>query len=396
MPVLNFTAKVKELAKVGRVSSGEENGRLNGARPQGTPRRMAGLPRKPAKAGDKLAAIDLGTNNCRLLIAEVLPGKQGFRVVDSYARIVRLGEGLLNKGELGREPIRRAIEALSTCAGKIEDWGVTRRWAVTTEACRRARNGRAFIARVKEATGLALDIITPEREVQLAVKGCTSLLDPKYESALLFDIGGGSTELAWLVRNGDGRFRLASWGTLALGVVTLADGFGGREVSAETYEAMVAHVIEALKTLRPPEALRGLFETERCHHLGTSGTVTTLAGVHLDLARYDRSKIDGIWLTREALSDAGVRLRDMSYEARAAHPCIGRDRADLVIAGYAILDAIQRLWPSEQLRVADRGLREGMLMSLAKGTGRRRSRRAKPAADRRPSPLTESAGQPAE
>lgn len=394
--MLSFTAKVKELATVSRSSGGADKERSNGPRPQGVRTGAGTLPRKPAKPGDKLAAIDLGTNNCRLLIAEVLPGRQGFRVIDSYARIVRLGEGLLAKGELGREPIRRAIEALSTCAGKIEDWGVTRRWAVTTEACRRARNGKAFIARVKEATGLTLDIITPEREVQLAVKGCTSLLDPNYESALLFDIGGGSTELAWLVRNGDGRFRVAAWGTLALGVVTLADGFGGREVSAETYEAMIAHVLEALTAVRPPEALRGLFESERCHHVGTSGTVTTLAGVHLDLARYDRSRIDGIWLTREELADAGVRLRDMSYDVRAAHPCIGPDRADLVIAGYAILDAIQRMWPSERLRVADRGLREGMLMSLAKGTGRRRSRRAKPAADRRPAPLAESAGPPAE
>jgi len=370
--MLSWRAKVKDLVTVKQQADGGTNGASKDrARAQGR------VPRAPAKPGDTLAAIDLGTNNCRLLIAQVPPDGQGFKVVDSFSRIVRLGEGLVSRGELGREPIRRALEALGACAKKMDHWGVKRRWAVTTEACRRAGNGKAFIERARQSTGIDLDIITPEREVQLAVKGCTSLLDPDYESALLFDIGGGSTELAWLTRQDGDRFRLAAWGTLALGVVTLADEFGGREVSAQAYDAMVDHVAQKLQALRLPANIRRLFSASRCHHLGTSGTVTTLAGVHLELTRYDRGRIDGIWLSRGELSRAGETLRAMAYADRAAHPCIGPERADLVIAGYAILEAIQRLWPSEQLRVADRGLREGMLMSLAKGAGRRRNRRAK-------------------
>lgn len=351
--------------------------RTGAATPHADP---AALPRIPARPGSVLAALDLGTNNCRLLIAEVQPEGRGLKIVDSFARIVRLGDGLVARGVLSNEAIQRAMDALGVCARKMSHWKVARRWAVTTEACRRASNGRDFIEKVRAKTGISLDIITPEREIQLAVKGCAPLLDPRYESALLFDIGGGSTELAWLERKTDDRFQVVSWATLPVGVVTLADSFGGRTVSPQTYAAMVDHVADRLSALAPPLSRKRPFDPARCHHLGTSGTVTTLAGVHLGLARYDRSAIDGLWLSHGELVAAGERLKAMDFEARAAHTCIGPDRADLVIAGYAILEAIHRLWPSASLRVADRGLREGMLLTLAKGAGRRRRRRAKASA----------------
>lgn len=325
-------------------------------------------------------ALDLGTNNCRLLVARRV--KSGFQIVDAFSRIVRLGEGLSNTGALSDAAMDRAIDALKICAGKMTRRGVTRVRTIATEACRMADNGREFLDRVKTETGLELDIVSTADEARLAVAGCAPLLDRACRSALVFDIGGGSTELIWVDIEGARRPRILDWISLSCGVVTLAEQYGGMDVSEAVFEEMVRDVSAQLIAFAERRSATAAEADGGFHLMGTSGTVTTIAGVHLDLKRYDRARVDGVWVTCEQVNDVTQNLLAMNYETRAAHPCVGRDRADLVLAGCAILEAIRRAWPSERLRVADRGLREGILLSLigadeAKSRRRRRRRRGK-------------------
>ena len=324
-------------------------------------------PRRPAPT---YAALDLGTNNCRLLIAR--PSHDGFRIVDAFSRIVRLGEGLSHSGRLGEAAIRRTLSALSVCRDKMNARGVTRSRLIATEACRSALNGNEFLARVEDELGVALEIVDRETEAHLAAAGCAALADEAASAIVLFDIGGGSTEVVWLAGGAQHgreplRERIRIWTSLPMGVVTLAEKFGGHEVDEETFEAMVDHVSEGLASF--VHQARAQTRCERFHLLGTSGTVTTLAGVHLGLARYDRRRVDGLWMSDDEIEDALAQLRLMTYEERAANGCIGHERADLVLAGCAILEAIRRAFPAPRVRIADRGLREGILVQLMSADG---------------------------
>ena len=308
------------------------------------------------------AALDLGTNNCRLLVAN--PNRHtGFRVIDAFSRIVRLGEGLMHSGNLSDEAEVRAIAALKVCTDKMIRRGVERSRLIATEACRSAKNGKRFIARVKSETGLNLEIIDRKTEAQLAVAGCAALLCPQSERALVFDIGGGSSEIMWLAHKGCD-YEILSWTSIPVGVVTLAEKFGGIEINQREFTAMVEYVAPFLRKFEDEFQISCQLKRHNAHMLGTSGTVTTIAGIHLDLPRYDRSKVDGCWLSGEEVSAVNRRLLDMPFEARRECPCIGADRADLVLAGCAILEAVRLQWPCERVRVADRGLREGILTSL--------------------------------
>jgi exopolyphosphatase/guanosine-5'-triphosphate,3'-diphosphate pyrophosphatase len=305
----------------------------------------------------------LGTNNCRLLVAR--PTHGGFRVVDAFSRIVRLGEGLSQTGRLSEAAIARTLDALKVCRDKMRARGVTRARLIATEACRSAENGRDFLAQVRERLGMQLEIVDRETEAFLAAAGCGELADEEAEATVLFDIGGGSSEIVWMSRGRSGAStatRVEDWESLRLGVVSLAETFGGDEVTPEIFSAMTRHVDQALA----PFAAR-VADHKRCdrfHLLGTSGTVTTIAGVHLNLPRYDRRTIDGLWLSRSQVDAAVGRLRGMSYADRVANGCIGAERADLVLAGCAILEAIRARFPAERIRIADRGLREGILSQM--------------------------------
>jgi exopolyphosphatase/guanosine-5'-triphosphate,3'-diphosphate pyrophosphatase len=313
------------------------------------------------------AALDLGTNNCRLLVARGAP--RGFRVIDAFSRIVRLGEGLAATGVLSDAAMARTIEALRVCAGKVADRRVTRARYVATEACRRASNCSEFIARVRADTGIAIEIISTGEEARLVVAGCAPLLDRHVPHAFVFDIGGGSTELVWLRVPRDPRApaRVEGFMSLPHGVVTLADRYGGREVSAETYAAMVAEMRAAILPFEARHRIAAHIARGDVQMLGSSGTVTTLAGIHLQLPRYNRSLVDGSVLSFEHVQRISARLAAMGYEERVAHPCIGGERADMVLAGCAILEAICLTWPIGRLRVADRGIREGILFGLLDG-----------------------------
>jgi exopolyphosphatase/guanosine-5'-triphosphate,3'-diphosphate pyrophosphatase len=315
------------------------------------------------RAGATYAALDLGTNNCRLLVAR--PTADGFRVIDAFSRIIRLGEGVAASRRISEAAISRAVEALLVCRDKMNARGVMRARLIATEACRAAENGEEFRTRVAREAGLELEIIDSATEARLAATGCTELFDPAAPGVILFDIGGGSSELVRLGRSGAGRGgppppEIIGWVSLPLGVVTLAERYGGKVVSRETYEAMVEEVAAFVEKF----AAAHRCDLDGFHMLGTSGTVTTIAGVFLRLRRYDRRRVDGCWLSDGEVSGVVEELMTMSFDERAANPCIGAERADLVLAGCAILDAIRRAFPCPRLRVADRGLREGMLVEM--------------------------------
>jgi exopolyphosphatase/guanosine-5'-triphosphate,3'-diphosphate pyrophosphatase len=319
----------------------------------------------PASSG-VYAALDLGTNNCRLLIA--CPTGDSFRVIDSFSRIIRLGEGISTTGRISDAAIGRAIVALGICRDKMRSKNATRLRLIATEACRAADNADDFRNQVATETGIRLEVIDRETEATLAVIGCSPLLDPHGRGAILFDIGGGSTELVRIERDPEQHNaapHIKSWMSIPLGVVTLAEHFGGKNVTPESYALMVQEVAKYIAPFAAEHGgdLRGM------HLLGTSGTVTTLAGVHLNLIRYDRRRIDGVWLNDTDVTATIARLLGMSYQERAGNHCIGFERADLVLAGCAILDAIRDAFPLPRLRVADRGLREGMLVEMMREDG---------------------------
>lgn len=331
-------------------------------------RRRSSGRRRPFYDRPTYAALDLGTNNCRLLIAR--PTGSGFRVVDAFSRIIRLGEGVSLTRRIGEAAIERAIGALAVCRDKMHYRRVCRARLIATEACRSAENATAFCDRVAEELGLALEIVDQATEAELAATGCTPLMDPKSRGAILFDIGGGSSELVRLgpsnaSSNGPPEPAIAGWMSLPIGVVTLAERFGGVTVSRAAFDNMVKAVGAELADFT---AAHGGDLTD-VHMLGTSGTVTTIAGVYLNLMRYDRRRVDGCWLSSEDITAVIERLMAMSYEDRAANPCIGVERADLVLTGCAILDAIRHAFPCPRLRVADRGLREGMLVKMMRADG---------------------------
>src|SRR5579872_2616684 len=306
-------------------------------------------------------AIDLGTNNCRLLIAR--PSDGGFTVIDAFSRIVRLGEGLSRTGELSDQAMDRAVGALGICAEKLRRRNVSLARSVATEACRRAKNGQGFADRVRHETGIVLDIIEPAEEARLAVLGCHKLLEPGDGPALIFDIGGGSTELV-LVDQDEGTPRIRAWWSAPWGVVSLTESEGKEALEGpdrvKAYLRMRERARRAFANFATmlPKKRKGI------RLLGTSGTVTTLASVHLALPSYDRRAVDGLHVPIEAMQKISGMIANMDYGERSALPCIGNERADLVVAGCAILEAIMEIWPAKNLGIADRGIREGILRSL--------------------------------
>ncbi|MFC4270836.1 Ppx/GppA family phosphatase [Sneathiella chungangensis] len=319
---------------------------------------------------ETFGALDLGTNNCRLLIAKQ-QGKS-FRVIDSFSRIVRLGEGVSLTGKLSGDAMERTIDALGVCADKMRRAGVTHMRCVATEVCRKADNSDEFLDRVREGCGIELDIITTAEEAALAAEGCAPLIDYRHQNALVFDIGGGSTELVWLGLEGRRQSEVLGWTSIPVGVVTLTERHGGMEVSQSAYADMIADVRHHVDAFEAEHGIAGRIREGRVQMLGTSGTVTTLAGVHFGLERYSRRRIDGAWLNAGAMLDICRRLAGSDYKTRVLEPCIGEERADLVVSGCAIVEAMHSRWPVKKLRVADRGLREGMLLGMIERVRRER------------------------
>jgi exopolyphosphatase / guanosine-5'-triphosphate,3'-diphosphate pyrophosphatase len=330
-----------------------------------------------------LAALDLGTNNCRLLIVEAPEQRDPpatLKVVDSFSRIVRLGEGLTARNDLSQEAIDRTIEALKHCRKKLDKYHPARSRFVATEACRRARNAKSFLAQAQEKTGMKIEIISAEEEANLAFKGCASLLKPEPKHAMVFDIGGGSTEFMRVEIGGKPDktspllpHKVVEWFSLPHGVMNLSEKFGGSAFAEIYYEEMVSYLMERIESFDSSLMMYEAAKAQQLQLLSTSGTVTTLAAIYLGLPKYERTKIDGITLSVAKLRQAIEATLHMRASERFNHPCIGSDRSDYIISGCAIFEAVCRLWPVKDVTIADRGVREGIIMSMLAETAQKRA-----------------------
>lgn len=353
-----------------------DSGSLTTSKDGATGRRRTYTSRSRRRKAKYYGAIDLGTNNCRLLIARSL--EDGFKVVDSYSSVVRLGAGLAGTGRLAEANMDAAIEAIDICAKKMKAKNVKRWRCIATQACREAENGEAFLARVKAETGLRFETISPRVEARLSVMGCLNIIDRNKHVALVIDIGGGSTELSWVdirrLNEANSRHKIhrppiSAWVSLPIGVVNLSEMYRENpdDLSA-WYERMKDHVREEIAKQNCQTRFGKVFKAGRGHLIGTSGTITSLASVHLKLPYYQRDKIDGIWVNQADILKTAQDLSRKTAKERAQEPCIGEDRATMIIAGCAITEVICEYWPAQRIRVADRGLREGMLMGLMNKT----------------------------
>ncbi len=318
------------------------------------------------------AALDLGTNNCRLLVAslEKISGSlvPHLQVHDSFSRIVRLGEGVSASGVLSEDAMERTLAALRICQKKLSKFNIAASRFVATEACRRAANSLDFMARIQAETGMQIDVINTEEEARLAFLGCSSLLAEEHKQAVVFDIGGGSTEIMWVHTDDNDTRQITDWLSVDYGVMNLADKFGGSAFIDRVYEDMVAYMEERIAPFTQAPHIQSVLESGEFQFLSTSGTVTTLAAIHLDLPRYERSRIDGLTIGIPEVRTVTKRLLAMRPSERFNHPCIGMERADFIISGCAIFEAISNLMPEGSITIADRGVREGIILSLSRST----------------------------
>lgn len=318
---------------------------------------------KPDLTGRNYAAIDLGTNSCRLVIASPTPSS--FRIVETFSKVTRLGEGIINDNELSRPAIRRTISALKVCAGVLEEYApIYRSRFVATAACRRAKNCPEFIAAVKRETGLNIEIISSKEESRLAVVGCIPLLNRHIKRALIFDIGGGSTEISLARVTNSGKTFIEGFVSLPYGVVTVSEAFPGNEMTELAYDTIVERTQDILKDFEEKFKIKEAIRNQEIQIIGTSGTVTVLGAVHLNLSRYNRSAVDGLSVSITDLEKTIAKIKRLGPEGRSKHPCIGSQKSDLTMAGCAIIESLLKYWPISEVTVADRGIREGILLDL--------------------------------
>ncbi len=314
------------------------------------------------KPQELVAALDLGTNTCRLLIAAVTA--EGPKVIDSFVRVIRLGDQLATKGHISAEAMRRALDALTICAKKIKAQNVTRKRLIATAACREASNRDAFLEKIRFNTGLELEVVSPAEEARLAIVACADLLDSSTRYAIAFDIGGGSTEVMWMELFPHKLPEIIEWTSLPLGVVTVAETLRYEPSPVRFLQKIRKAVAKEMKVLCDKAHIYPQLRKKNIQLIGTSGTVTTLAAIHMNLDRYDRMRVSGLQLTPEIIKKTISSLYAMTPEGRLLHPCIGPMRADLVMGGVAIFEGIYDVFPINPVRVADRGVREGILMDL--------------------------------
>jgi exopolyphosphatase/guanosine-5'-triphosphate,3'-diphosphate pyrophosphatase len=329
-------------------------------------RRRGGVSRRRRSHDDSrkiIAALDLGTNNCRLLIAH--PKPDGFKVIDGFSKVVRLGEGLAATGKLSELAMDRTLDALKLCAERIVRRGVSHGRYIATEACRQADNSDLFLERIENEVGIRLETIPSREEAALTLAGCLPLLNFETPYALTFDVGGGSAEVLWVKLRKDQPPEILGWISLPCGVVTMTERYGDPGISPARYAEMIADIMALLKPFDDQYGISSAIKRGEVQMLGTAGTVTTIAGVQMDLNRYNRSLVDGSWLDFETIYSVCSNLVNATFDERAAYACVGRNRAELVVAGCGVLEAICKTWPAGRLRVADRGVREGILLNLS-------------------------------
>jgi len=339
--------------------AGQSSGKHTGRRRGGVRRRR----KSTGTCSEIIAALDLGTNNCRLLIA--YPKSDGFKVIDGFSQIVRLGEGVSSSGKLSEAAMNRTILALRMCAERIVNLGVSHGRYIATEACRKAENGEQFLAHVENEVGLRLEVISSREEAELTLTGCRSLFNSSFPYALTFDVGGGSAEILWVKLSETQEPKIVDWISLPCGVVTMTERYGDPDISSESYVRMVDDIRALLQPFDDKHGISTAMANNQVQMLGTAGTVTTIAGVQMGLNRYNRSLVDGSWLDFGTIFSVCASLVNASFEERASYACVGRNRAELVVAGCGVLEAVCKTWPAGRLRVADRGVREGILLGLS-------------------------------
>ena len=324
------------------------------------------IPPKPQineSVANNYAAIDLGTNSCRLVIASPTPSS--FRIVETFSKVTRLGEGIINNNVLSKPAIKRTISALKVCSGVLEEYApIYRSRFVATAACRRASNCNEFINAVKKETGLNIEIISSKEEARLAVVGCMPLLNRSIKRALVFDIGGGSTEISLARITNTGKTFIEGFVSLPYGVVTVSEAFPGSEMTELAYDTIIERTQSILADFEDQFQIMEAIRNQEIQIIGTSGTVTVLGAVHLNLSRYNRSAVDGLSISTSELEKTIAKIKRLGAEGRSRHPCIGSQKSDLTIAGCAIIEALLTFWPISEVTVADRGIREGILLDL--------------------------------
>lgn len=309
------------------------------------------------------AAIDLGTNSCRLVIAEPTPSS--FHVVETFSKITRLGEGIIKDNMLSKPAIRRTINALKICSGVLEEYApIVRMRFVATAACRRALNCADFEKTVAKETGLPMEVISSKEEARLAVVGCMPLLNRMIKRALVFDIGGGSTEISLARITESGKTFIEGFVSLPYGVVTISEAFPGRDMTNLAYDTIVERTQKILQEFEDKYQISEAIRNQEIQIIGTSGTVTVLGAVHLNLPRYNRAAVDGLALSGTDVERVIGKIKKMGYEGRCRHSCIGKQKADLTIAGCTIIEALGTFWPISEITIADRGIREGILLDM--------------------------------
>lgn len=324
-------------------------------------------PSQPAKIqnpnGGYYAAIDLGTNSCRLVIAEPTPSS--FHVVETFSKITRLGEGIINENMLSKPAIRRTVAALKICRGVLEEYSpIVRMRFVATAACRRALNCADFEKAVAKETGLSMEVISSREEARLAVVGCMPLLNRMIKRALVFDIGGGSTEISLARITETGKTFIEGFVSLPYGVVTISEAFPGREMTNLAYDTIVERTQKILQEFEDKYQIAEAIRNQEIQTIGTSGTVTVLGAVHLNLPRYNRAAVDGLAMSGSEIMQVINRIKKMGHEGRCRHSCIGKQKADLTISGCSIIEALTTFWPVSEVTIADRGIREGILLDM--------------------------------
>jgi exopolyphosphatase/guanosine-5'-triphosphate,3'-diphosphate pyrophosphatase len=320
---------------------------------------------KIKKEEDKkvFAAIDLGTNCCRLVLANPTPSS--FKVIETYSKVTRLGQGIIQKNELSRQAVDRTISALKICSEILSEFEpIQQHRFVATAACRRAKNCDEFLARVKKETGVELEIISPKEEARLAVAGCMPLVNRSITKTLVFDIGGGSTEISWATITPHGKTNVEGYVSIPYGVVTIAEAFPGDDMTSLAYDAVVDKTMKLLLEFEEKYNIYEHMKNQEVQVIGTSGTVTVLGALHLNLSKYNRSVVDGLTLTIEDIEKVIRKIKRIGNEGRIKHSCIGKSKADLTIAGCAVVEAITKIWPILEITVADRGIREGILLDM--------------------------------
>jgi exopolyphosphatase/guanosine-5'-triphosphate,3'-diphosphate pyrophosphatase len=315
------------------------------------------------------------------------------KVIDSFAKIISLGEGIKQTGVLSEEAIERTIVALRACKKKLDSHRIYKMRAVATEACRQASNTKSLIERVNSEIGVDLEVISPQEEARLVLKGCSGVISDEKNYGILMDIGGGSTEVVWLkINKGMTRPTISVIDSISLpfGVVTISDTYTHSKNNQEIYTVLRKNILSTIDTFMKKNNIRTNFSKGDVQVITSSGTTTTLGSLTLGLSTYDRSSVDGKDFSSKKIVEVGEELLSRYLSSTPTTVKLGKEknfitnkffdhvldksseefkifaynRMGLLAAGVVIINSILESIGDCLVRIADRGVREGILYDL--------------------------------